>query len=48
MTYRTTLGWSLIASGLVTLLIGILPLGDLFWGALLLGVGVAVLLVKRG
>ena len=48
MAYRTTLGWSLVTSGLVTLLIGFLPLGDLFWGVLLLVIGVAVLLVRRG
>jgi hypothetical protein len=47
MTYRTTLGWSLLTSGLVTLVIGFLPLGDLFWGVLLLVVGAAVLLVRQ-
>jgi hypothetical protein len=32
MAYRTTLGWSLFASGVVTLLLGFLPGSDLFWG----------------
>jgi len=47
MTYRTTLGWSLLTSGIVTLVIGFLPLGDFFWGALLLALGAVVLLVRQ-
>lgn len=48
MSHQTTLGWSLFASGIVTLVIGFLPLGDLFWGLLLVGLGVATLLVRQG
>jgi len=47
MAYRTTLGWSLLTSGIVTLVIGFLPLGDLFWGVLLLALGAVTLLVRR-
>ncbi|MHB9288614.1 hypothetical protein ACKVMT_16405 [Halobacteriales archaeon Cl-PHB] len=47
MTYRTTIGWSLITSGVVTLLLKALPYDSLWWGILLLVVGVAVFLVRR-
>ncbi|WP_194286869.1 hypothetical protein [Halomicrobium sp. LC1Hm] len=48
MAYRTTVGWSLLTSGLITLVLGFLPGSDLFWGIALLVVGVAVLLVRQG
>lgn len=47
MAYTTTLGWSLVSSGLVTLLIGVLPGSDLMWGVLLLITGGAVLLKRQ-
>ncbi|MDS0294108.1 hypothetical protein [Halogeometricum luteum] len=47
MGYRTTLGWSLITSGIVTLLLAVLPGSSLFWGILLLVVGIAVFFVRR-
>ena len=47
MTYRTTIGWSLVTSGVVTLLLAALPGGSLWWGLLLLVLGIAVLLVRR-
>ena len=47
MTYRTTLGWSLISSGIVTLVLGFLPGTDLFWGVLLLVVGALSLYVRQ-
>ncbi|QLH78225.1 hypothetical protein HZS55_13305 [Halosimplex rubrum] len=47
MAYRTTLGWSLITSGIVTLLLGVLPGGDLLWGILLLLAGTATLLYRQ-
>jgi hypothetical protein len=47
MTYRTTIGWSLVTSGVVTLLLAVLPGGSLWWGLLLLVLGIAVLLVRR-
>ena len=47
MAYRTTLGWSLISSGIVTLLLKLLPYDSLYWGILLLVVGVAVLVYRQ-
>ncbi|WP_436929159.1 hypothetical protein [Halosimplex halobium] len=47
MAFRTTLGWSLISSGIVTLLLGVLPGGDLMWGLLLLVLGTATLLYRQ-
>jgi hypothetical protein len=47
MTYRTTIGWSLVTSGVVTLLLAALPGDPLWWGLLLLVLGIAVLLVRR-
>ena len=46
MAYRTTLGWSLVSSGVVTLLLKAIPGDSLWWGVLLL-VGGIVLLVYR-
>lgn len=43
MAYQTTLGWSLFTSGLVTLFLKILPYDSLWWGLLLLVVGIVVL-----
>jgi hypothetical protein len=42
-----TLGWSLVSSGIVTLVIGLLPFPDLFWGLLLLVAGVLTLYVRQ-
>lgn len=47
MAYQTTLGWSLIASGVVTLVLGFLPGSDLFWGILLLLVGTTIFVVRH-
>ena len=47
MAYRTTLGWSLVSSGIVTLLLGFLPGSDLFWGILLLVVGMVTLYIRQ-
>ena len=47
MTYRTTIGWSLIASGIVTLLLTALPGDSVWWGIGLLIVGIAVFVVRR-
>ncbi len=44
MTYQTTIGWSLISSGIVTLLLKILPGDSLWWGIALLILGIAILL----
>lgn len=47
MAYQTTLGWSLVSSGLVTLLLKALPWDSLYWGILLLLLGIAVLYVRQ-
>lgn len=47
MAYQTTLGWSLLSSGLVTLALVVLPGDSLWWGLGLLALGVVVLFVRR-
>ena len=47
MAYQTTVGWSLVSSGIVTLLLKLLPYDSLYWGILLLVVGVAVLVYRQ-
>ncbi|WP_313691687.1 hypothetical protein [Halorarum halobium] len=47
MTYRTTIGWSLISSGVVTLLLVYLPGDSLWWGLGLLALGVATFVIRR-
>lgn len=47
MAYQTTLGWSLVSSGIVTLLLKVLPYDSLWWGIGLLVVGIALLYVRQ-
>ncbi|MFC4249095.1 hypothetical protein ACFOZ7_19550 [Natribaculum luteum] len=47
MTYQTTVGWSLITSGIVTLLLAYLPGDSMWWGIGLLLVGIAVFVGRR-
>jgi hypothetical protein len=47
MTYRTTFGWSLVSSGLVTLVLEAVPGSSLLWGLLLLVAGIGVLYVRQ-
>lgn len=46
MATRSTLGWSLFSSGIVTLVLKVLPGDSLWWGLLLLALG-AFLLYAR-
>ena len=46
MSYRNTAGWSLISSGITTLILKALPGKSLWWGIVFLVVG-SVLLVYR-
>lgn len=46
MAFQTTLGWSLISSGIVTLVLIVLPGDSLWWGLLLLALGIAILYVR--
>lgn len=47
MTYQTTVGWSLLTSGIVTLLLAYLPGDSFWWGIGLLVVGIIVLLIRQ-
>ncbi|WP_170831063.1 hypothetical protein [Natronobacterium texcoconense] len=46
MAFQTTLGWSLISSGIVTLILKVLPGDSLWWGLLFLVIGVTVLYIR--
>ena len=46
MGYNTTLGWSLLSSGIVTLILKVLPGDSMWWGLLLLSLGIAVLYLR--
>lgn len=48
MSTRTTLGWSLFSSGLVTLFLKLLPYDSLWWGLLLLALGAVALYAESG
>lgn len=47
MAFRTTLGWSLLSSGIVTLILKVLPGDSLWWGLLFLVLGVALLVYRQ-
>ena len=47
MQYQTTAGWSLITSGLTTLLLKVLPGNSLWWGIALLIIGGVILFVRK-
>lgn len=47
MTSRSTIGWSLITSGIVTLLLAFLPGDSLWWGIGLLILGIAIFVGRR-
>lgn len=47
MTYQTTLGWSLLTSGIVSLLLYVLPGDSVWWGVGLLIAGLVVLYIRR-
>jgi len=47
MAYQTTIGWSLLSSGIVTLLLYVLPGDSFWWGIGLLLLGSLVLYVRR-
>lgn len=46
MAYQTTLGWSLVSSGIVTLLLVVLPGDSMWWGIGLLVLGIAILYLR--
>lgn len=47
MAYQTTLGWSLLTSGIVTLVLYWLPGDSIWWGIGLLVAGLVVLYIRR-
>lgn len=47
MQYQTTLGWSLLSSGLTTLFLKIIPGNSLWWGIGLLIAGGVILYLRR-
>jgi MYXO-CTERM domain-containing protein len=47
MAYRTTVGWSLVSAGVVTLALTVLPGDSVWWGFGLIILGLLVLLVRR-
>jgi hypothetical protein len=47
MSYQTTVGWSFLTSGIVTLLLLVLPGDSLWWGLLFIVLGVALLYVRQ-
>lgn len=47
VAYQTTVGWSLLTSGLVTLLLFVLPGESVWWGIGLLLAGLVILAIRR-
>ena len=47
MAYQTTIGWSLLSSGIVTLILAAIPGDSVWWGVALLLLGIAVLYIRR-
>lgn len=47
MQYQTTVGWSLITSGLTTLFLKAIPFDSLWWGISFLAVGGVVLYLRK-
>lgn len=47
MAIRSTVGWSLITSGIVTLLLVFLPYPSFYWGLGLLVAGILIFVTRR-
>ncbi len=47
MGYQTTIGWSLLSSGMTTLLLKGLPGDSLWWGVALLVGGIITLFIRK-
>ena len=47
MTYQTTIGWSILTSGIVTILLWAVPGDSLYWGIGMLVLGLVILIVRR-
>lgn len=47
MSHQTTIGYSLLSSGIVTLLLTVLPGGDVAWGIGLIALGAVVIYFRQ-
>lgn len=47
MAYQTTIGWSLVTSGIVSLVLWLIPGDSVWWGVGLLILGIVVLYIRR-
>ena len=47
MAYQTTIGWSLVTSGIVSLILWAIPGDSVWWGIGLLALGLVVLYIRR-
>ncbi|WP_373189085.1 hypothetical protein [Halolamina sp.] len=47
MAYQTTIGWSLLTSGIVSIILWLIPGDSVWWGAGLLVLGLVVLYIRR-
>ncbi len=47
MAYQTTIGWSLVSSGVVSIILWLIPGDSIWWGVGLLVLGIAVLYIRR-
>ena len=47
MAYQTTIGWSLLSSGIVSIVLWLIPGDSVWWGVGLLILGLIVLYVRR-
>ena len=47
MAYQTTAGWSLVTSGIVSLILWALPGDSIWWGVGLLVLGFVILYIRR-
>ncbi|WP_348613732.1 hypothetical protein [Halobaculum rarum] len=47
MVYQTTIGWSLVSSGIVSIVLWLIPGDSVWWGVGLLVLGLIVLYIRR-
>ncbi|AEN05584.1 hypothetical protein Halar_1875 [halophilic archaeon DL31] len=47
MAYQTTIGWSLLTSGIVSIILWLIPGDSVWWGAGLLVLGLVMLYIRR-
>jgi hypothetical protein len=47
VTYRTTIGWSLITSGILTIALTQIPYDSFYWGIAFIVVGLVVFVSRR-